>query len=111
MYSMARTKPAWLLEKTENIMTNLRKTSVTAIAAAALLAASTFATTTPAQAGNYNGFVAGLIGGAVVTGIIAANTAPVYATPVYQAHCWYQPQVIGYDNYGRQVVQNVRYCQ
>jgi hypothetical protein len=82
-------------------MTKFRKTAIT----------GSFAATAPAQAGNNGAFVAGLIGGAVVTGIIAANTAPVYGAPVYPARCWYQPQVVGYDQYGRQVIQNVRYCQ
>ena len=95
------------------------KKSVATLVAAATIAGSLVSVTPAARAGDGVGvgIAAGLLGGAIVGGAIAASRpAPVYGEPVYvdapppPASCYWQRQRIWDDYYGVWRVRPVRVC-
>jgi hypothetical protein len=85
--------------------------TLTTLLAATTVAVSLSATTMDASAwwrGGWGpGFAAGVIGGAVIAGIIASRPPgyvvyPGYAQPLYAANCYWAAQPI-YDRWGRVV--------
>jgi len=88
-------------------MKTLRNVTIAGVAGFAMIAAGSVAAPTQANA---NGWGAALVGIGVATAIVAATTPhPVYAAPVYRA-CTYQDVLVGYDKYGRPVIQRNRVC-
>jgi hypothetical protein len=88
------------------------KKTLSGLAAAALIAGTLAATATDANAqwrrGWGPGIVAGIIGGAIITGAIIASRPPGYvvypgyAQPVYGPGCYWASQPV-YDRYGNVV--------
>ena len=86
----------------------IRKTSIAAFAALAVIAAGT--TFAPTQAVAGNNFVNGLVGGLIVGGIVAASQnryGTVYA-PTYSS-CRTQWET-RYNSYGQPYSVKVKYC-
>lgn len=95
------------------------KKSVAALVAVATIAGSLISVAPAARAhdGVGVGIAAGLLGGAIVGGAIAASRpAPVYGEPVYvgapppPAGCYWQRQRVWDDYYGVWRVHPVRVC-
>lgn len=88
-------------------MIKIRNSAIAATAAVAMVAATSLANPTEAQAGG-KALAAGIIGGLVLGGVVAAATAPAYAVPVQTCHL--QKQQVWNATYGYYTWQTVRVC-
>jgi hypothetical protein len=90
---------------------------VTALSLAAACAITMSLSAGTAQARDRDALIVGgaILGGALLHGIVTANSAPRYVeddvyVPV-RRRCWKERRVVAYDDFGDAIVRRVRICR